>query len=609
MKQIDPKSLIIHVNETIPESYREDRIAIDTEFAGMDGNRLHRPHGKFSGMGCSFDGQEVWIITDEKKIPQFMKQLDEGVHIYQNAKFDIGQIRRYTDYPDRTRIWDTMIMEQIMFAGWYSASEFSLADLSRRWLDCYMDKSVREQFETSDGEMTREQIEYLAVDVVTTWRVYQKQREHADENDLNVWKNIDRPAMYSVLKLGGMKLDTVSWTKLYEFNIAEANRIQDKYGKLDIIEEERDAHVVLNFDDDGNEVGIGTFIPYRKSKKPKWTGINLASPVQVKNELLRLGYKLDGTDEKALAPILEECEFARDVLEFRGRSKAAKTYGIKWIEEHVEADGRVYSDFFINGAATGRFSSSKPNVENIPVRDGSQFRECFVAAEDYVLVDADFSTQEPRVWSYLAEDTDMQQIFKDKRDIYIDFAKLGFGWEITKDDERRQKRMKPTVLGAIFGLTEHGLLRKDQIPLEEGKELLHAFWNVAFPQSREYADQIRKTKDYVQTIYGRKYWLNPYQFGYENNCLNSPVQGSAADITKISGYRFQQEVEKAGYSDRVWLINYIHDELLVECHKSLLDWTKNTLERVMVETAEQTHEGVPAKVGVKFGENWAIAHG
>lgn len=586
MKQINPSDLIIHVDEYPPTATKKDRVVIDTEFFGMDKNRLHRPHGQFAAMGCSFDGQEVWIITDEKKIPQFMKQLDEGVHIYQNAKFDIGQIRRYCSYPDRTKIWDTMIMEQIMFAGWYAANEFSLADLSRRWLDCYMDKSVREQFETSNGEMTQEQIEYLAVDIVTTWRVYQKQREHADENDLNVWKNIDRPAMYSVLKLGGMKLDTVSWTNLYEFNIAEADRIQRKYGREEIV------------------------VNKRGTSKSTFIGINLNSPSQVKSELFRLGYKnLDGTDEKDLTPILEECEFARDVLEFRGRSKAAKTYGIKWIEEHVEADGRVYSDFFINGAATGRFSSSKPNVENIPVRDGSQFRECFVAAEDFVLVDADFSTQEPRVWSYLAGDTDMQQIFKDKRDIYIDFAKLGFGWEITKDDERRQKRMKPTVLGAIFGLTEHGLLRKDQIPLDEGKELLHAFWNVAFPQSKEYADQIRKTKDYVQTIYGRKYWLNPYQFGYANNCLNSPVQGSAADIIKISGYRFQQEVERAGYSDRVWLINYIHDELLVECHKSLLQWTMETLERVMVETAEQTHEGVPAKVGVKYGKNWSEAHG
>lgn len=269
----------------------------------------------------------------------------------------------------------------------------------------------------------------------------------------------------------------------------------------------------------------------------------------------------------------------------------------------VEDDHSYVAQGFIN-----HNSSSKPNVENIPVRDGKQFRECFVAQEDYVLVDADFSAQEPRVWSYISGDTDMQQIFRDKKDIYIYFAKKGFGWDIDKKDPRRNSRMKPTVLGAIFGLTEYGLLRKDQIPLEEGKDLLNAFWNVAFPQSKEYADEIRKTKDYVQTVYGRKYWLNTYQFGYENNSLNSRVQGTAADITKIAGYRFQLEVDKAGHSDRVWLINYIHDELLVECHKDLKDWTMDTLKRIMVQTAEETHDGVLADVEVAWGMNWAEAH-
>jgi DNA polymerase-1 len=559
---------------------RGDKIAIDTEFSQMDVKRLHRAHGLFSGMGFTFDGKTVYIITDEKLIPQAMKNIDAGTHIYHNSKFDVGQIRRYCSYPDRKLIWDTMILEQIMFAGWYSAGEFSLADLSRRYLDCYMDKSVREQFETSDGEMTQEQIEYLAVDIVTTWRVYQEQRKLADENDLNIWKNVDRGAMYSVLKMNGMKLNVDAWMELYKFNLSESERIQAKYGKEELV-----------------------------GKKHTWTGINLNSPAQVKKELSSLGYyRLESTDEKSLAVIVNECEFAKDVLEYRGYAKAAKTYGANFVEEHVEKDGRIYSDFYVNGAATGRFSSSKPNVENIPVRDGNQFRECFVAQDDYVLVDADFSTQEPRVWSYLADDKLMQDIFRKKKDIYIASAKLMFDWELTKEDPRRQTRMKPTVLGAIFGLTEHGLLRKDQIPLDEGKELLDAFWD-AYPASTNYRDDIKKTKDYVQTIYGRKYWLNIYQWGYENNCLNSPVQGSAADITKISGYKFQQEVEKAGYSDRVWLINYIHDELLVECHRSLLEWTTAILERVMVESAEQCHEGVPAKVGVKFGQNWAIAHG
>lgn len=268
----------------------------------------------------------------------------------------------------------------------------------------------------------------------------------------------------------------------------------------------------------------------------------------------------------------------------------------------VENDHSYVAQGFIN-----HNSSSNPNVENIPVRDGPQFRKCFVAAPGNVLVDADFSAQEPRVWSYISGDLDMQNIFLEKKDLYIYFAKEGFGWDIDKKDPRRNSRMKPTVLGAIFGLTKYGLLQKDQIPLDEGDELLNAFWKV-FPRSAEYKDEITRTKDYVQTVYGRKYWINPYQFGHENNCLNSPVQGTAADITKISGYCFQQEVQKAGYSDRVWLINYIHDELLVECAEELKEWTMATLRNCMVSTAEAVHDGVPADVEVNCGYSWAEAH-
>lgn len=565
MNSIDPKSLIIKFAPP-PVAQKGDRVAIDTEWFGMTKARLHRPHGRFAGLGCTFDGTTVHILTEATNIDAFMERLDAGVHIYHNALFDIRQIRRYCEYPDRTRLWDTMILEQIMYSGWYSAGEFALGDLSRRYLNMYMDKSVRDEFETSDT-LSKEQIEYLAVDIVTTWRVYQEQKKIADENDLNVWKNIDRPAVYSLLGVKGMKLDTEAWNKLYEFNMAESERIRSEY-----------------------------------------EGINLGSWQQVLKRLKADGFtKLDSTNEKALNTITGESEFARDVLEYRGRVKAAGTYGMKWVEEWVEPDGRIYSSFYVNGSATGRFSSSNPNVENIPVRDGPQFRKCFVAAPGNVLVDADFSAQEPRVWSYISGDEDMQKLFREKKDLYIYFAKQGFGWDIDKKDPRRNSRMKPTVLGAIFGLTKYGLLQKDQIPLDEGEELLNAFWKV-FPRSAEYKDEITRTKDYVQTVYGRKYHINPYQFGHENNCLNSPVQGTAADITKISGYCFQQEVEKAGYSDRVWLINYIHDELLVECAEELKDWTMETLRTCMVSTAEAVHDGVPADVEVNFGYSWADAH-
>lgn len=586
MNQIDPKSLIIH-SGLPPVAEKGDRVSIDSEIFGMTKQRLHRPEGKFAGLGSTSDGVNVFIITEEKDIPDFMSRIDAGVHIYHNSLFDIRQLRRYCEYPDRTRIWDTMVLENIRFAGWFSAGEFSLADVTRHYLDVYMPKEVREEFAADEtGFMTREQIEYLAVDIVATWRVYQEQKKIMDENDLNVWKNIDRPAIYSLLKTHGMKLDVEAWNELYKLNLSESERIQGKYGHIESVQK-------------------------GKKTKDEFVGINFGSWQQVAKELSNQGYDVDSTNEKSLNTIINgsrPCLFARDVLEYRGRVKAAGTYGMKWVEEWLEDDGRIYSKFYVNGTVTGRLSSSNPCVENIPVRDGTHFRKCFVAAPGNILIDADFSAFEPRVWACISGDKDMQNIFLEKKDLYIYFAKEGFGWDIDKKDPRRNARMKPTVLGAIFGLTKYGLLQKDQIPLEEGEDLLNTFWNVVFPKSKEYADEIRKTRDYVQTIYGRKYWINPYQKGHENNCLNSPVQGTAADIIKISGYCFQQEIERAGYADRVWIINFIHDEILVECAEELKDWAMVTLRTCMVSTAERTHEGVPADVEISFGQNWAEAH-
>ena len=593
MKQINPQDLIIHINTTPPSSKKGDVVALDLEIFHMDKNRLHRPHGDFAGIGCTYDGKEVWILTsegleDESTFPSYMWVLDNALHVYHNAKFDVGQIRRYCDYPDRKLLWDTMVMEQIMFAGWFGAGEFGLNDLSRRWLDVYMDKSVREQFENYENDtMSKEQIEYLAVDVVTTWRVQQAQSEHADENDLNVWYNIDRCAIYSLLKMNGMMLDVEAWKELARFNRSESERIQAKYGKIEPVE----------------KVSRGKTVTV-----DKFVGINLGSWQQVSKELSNQGFEIDSTNEKSLNTITDKCEFARDVLDYRGFTKAAGTYGEKWVDEFVEPDGRIYSNFYVNGTATRRFSSSSPNVENIPSKDGNAFRKCFIAQPGYVLVDADFSTQEPRIWAYIAEDWDMIKLFKDKEDIYLYFALKGFGWVMPKSDPRRKLRMKPTVLGAIFGLTEYGLLNKDQIPLVEGKELLNVFWNKVFPLSKVYADKIRQTRDYVQSVYGGKYWINPYQNGHENNAMNSPVQMTAAEVIKIAGYKFQLLVEKAGYSEFVWLVNYVHDELVVECRKDLKDWVVQNLGDVMMKVAERTHDGVPAAIEVSSGLTWAEAH-
>lgn len=597
MNQINPKSLKI-VHRLPPFAAKGDKVAIDSEFFGQDKNRLHRPHGQFAFLGCTFDGETIYYITDSGQIQDFFDRLDQGVWIFHHAKYDLTQLRRFAHIPNRKKLWDTMLIEQIQYSGYYN--EFSLADVARRRLDVYLPKETRKSFsDAPEGhsgastEMSPEQIEYSATDVAVTFRVYQSQRAEIDETDLGIWKDIELPTLWSLLSMRGMKMDVDAWTALYEKNKSDADNLLMKY---------------IDFDQEKYALEDAV-------KKKKYTGISLGSNDQVGKEILRRGYKLPktktgkpSTGEDDIKHLVDD-EFVQDVLEYRGKKKLASTYGKSWISKGlIEEDGLIYSDFYQIGAATGRFSSSKPNVENIPVRETPEFRKCFVARDGYVLIDADWSAQEPRIAAYLSQDEQLIRIFKEHKDVYIESARLMFGWELDKKDPRRKERMKPTVLGASYGLTEFGMEKKYQIPKDEGKELLDTFFDT-FTGMRDWKKEQIQKKDYVTTIYGRKYWLNSYQQGSDNNSLNSPVQGSASDAMKIAGSTFQQTVEECGYSDCVFIVNYIHDELLIECREDMKDWTMKTLKSIMIETAENMHDGIPADVEIGCGKTWHEAHG
>ena len=603
MNQINPKNIRM-INNLPPLAKVGDKVSIDSEFFGQTKSRLHRPHGTFAFLGCSFDGKTCYYITDENKIQEFFDRIKEAVWIGQNLKYDFIQLRKYANIPDRSLMWDTMLIEQIMYSGYYN--DFSLQDLARRYLDIYMPKDVRKTFSEREStlldelgydtvSMTKEQLDYACTDVCVTWMVYKAQRSVIDSGDLQVWKEIELPFLWTLLSMGGMKVDVPAWIALYERNYNDAILMQKKYMENPEILDEMSLKDVI--------------------KKKKLKGISLGSSSQVGKEITRLGYKLpktktgkDSTQEDNIAPLADECEFVRDVLEFRGKMKACGTYGMNWIEDGlIESDGCVYSNFKQMGAATGRLSSELPNVENIPVRETPDFRKCFVADEDWVLVDADWSAQEPRIFAYQTQDEQLIQIFKDKKDVYIESARLMFGWILDKKDPRRKERMKPTVLGASYGLTEYGMEKKYNIPKEEGRELLGAFFNT-FVGAKEYKKKQSQQREYVQTIYGRKYWLNVYQKGFENNSLNSPTQGSAADAMKIAGAEFMDRVKDAGHLGFVFIINYVHDEILLKCKKDLLKWTTETLREVMIEVAENMHEGIPADVEISHGLTWDEAH-
>lgn len=565
MKQIDPKEIEIIIGLP-PETDDKARIALDTEWFRMNRNKMHRPHGMFASLACTMDAKTVYLITDSSLIPAFFERIEKGVHIWQNGKFDITQLRKYCTYPDRDRIWDTMLIEQEMFSGYFT--DFSQKALARRRLGIYLEKEERAEFST-ETDMTPKMLEYAAFDVVSLWLIYQDQKSDISKSDLDIWKNIDRGSLWTVLDMDGMMMDTEAWTVLAGEQAKAAQEMQDKYPDI-------------NLNSPKYQV-----LPHLKSLDKKYK-------------------KLSGTDAKTLEKIAGECEFAADVLKFREHARAASTYGLAFLED-IEPNGRIYSDFKINGAATGRLSSAKPNLENIP--KNTLYRACFIAAPNHVLVDADWSSQEPRIAAFLSQDEKMIEIFRQGKDIYIEAARMMFGWELNKKDPRRANRMKPTVLGACYGLTEYGMQVQYNIPRDEGRELLARFFEV-FEQFAEWAEEQQSGHDYVTTILGRKYWLNPYTDKSNRNSLNSPVQGSAGDALKIAAYRLIQRYREEFdlMTQYCYIVNQIHDEILTECDIDLADEVAQIKREVMIGVAEELHPGIPADVEVGIGHTWAEAH-
>lgn len=556
MNQINPNDLII-VKGLPPVAKSGDKVSIDSEFFGQEKNRLHRPHGTCAYLGCSFDGKTVYYITDESQIQEFYTRLDAAVQIYVHAKYDITQLRRFAHLPQRKKLWDCMLIEQIMFSGYYT--DFGLADLARRYLHVYMSKDVRETF--SDGDtISQEQIEYACVDVAATWRVYKEQRAIIDENDLNIWKNIELPFLWVIMGMGGVKLDSEKWQALAEKNKETADTIQKKYDS-----------------------------------------INLNSPKQVKEHLKSLGYKLDSTDVEALESISEDCEFARDMLVYRTYAKRSSTYGTKFIEDYVEEDGRIYSDLYQMGAETGRSSCRAPNLQNQPHE--FEYRDCFVASPKHCMIVADWGSQEPRIAAYLSGDERLMEALNSPEKLYIAIARDVLEKTIKKESDE-YKQIKSTVLGIFYGMSAKGLSKRIGRSVEDAQEMIDAFLET-YPQVRDYMDKQSRSGDYVETIYGRKIWLNKYSYQWERNALNAPIQGSAADAMKLASRRFLDEWCGADFYDETPLRLLVHDEVVLESPKKDCEKMSKVLESSMVSVAEEMHEGIKGVIEIYSGESWA----
>ena len=350
---------------------------------------------------------------------------------------------------------------------------------------------------------------------------------------------------------------------------------------------------------------------------------NLGSPKQLQQILFeRQGLPVirktpkgqPSTAEDVLVELANDYELPAVIIEFRSISKLKSTYTDKLPLQISESTGRIHTSYHQAVTATGRLSSTDPNLQNIPIRtpEGRRIRQAFIAPEGRVLLAADYSQIELRIMAHLSLDPSLTKAFADEKDVHRATAAEVFALAIDEVTDDQRRSAKAINFGLMYGMSAFGLAKQLGISRGEAQEYMDMYFD-RYPGVKAYMDDIRETASangFVETVFGRRLYLpeinarnaNRRQYA-ERTAINAPMQGTAADIIKramISVHQWLQD-ERPGAR----MIMQVHDELVFEVDKDKVESIKDCVTDLMNAAASLS---VPLKVDVGVGKNWDEAH-
>lgn len=408
--------------------------------------------------------------------------------------------------------------------------------------------------------------------------------EKAKENNLiSLYENVEKPLVKVLadMEKTGVLVDR---NKIIELN--------EEYSKLAYLYEQKVYELA------GEVFNLNS---------PKQLGVilfeKIGLPVVKKT---KTGYS---TDVEVLEKLSKKHEIADYILKYRSLNKLISTY-LDGILEYIMDDSRVRTSFKQMITATGRLSSVDPNLQNIPIRseEGKNIRKVFVADKNKVFIDADYSQIELRVLAHLSKDSVMIDSFKNDLDIHYKTASEVFGVPINEVTDNQRRSAKAVNFGIVYGISDYGLSKDLNITRNEARQYIDGYLNT-YPSIKSYMEEIvnkAKKDGFVTTILDRKRYIpeinsknfNIRSFG-ERIALNTPIQGSAADIIKLAMIKVYErlKIEKVNAK----LILQIHDELIVECEES----EKETVKKILKNSMENVYKlDLPLKVDICEGRNW-----
>jgi DNA polymerase-1 len=344
---------------------------------------------------------------------------------------------------------------------------------------------------------------------------------------------------------------------------------------------------------------------------PKQLGVVLFEELELPAlKKTKTGYS---TNAEILEKLRHRHPIVQEVLEYRQLAKLKSTY-VEGLLKVIAPDGRIHTSFQNTVTATGRLSSTEPNLQNIPVRTplGAEMRKMFIAAPGNVLVDADYSQIELRLLAHIADDQEMQEGFRSGVDIHTITASQVFGVPVELVTKSMRSSSKAVNFGIVYGISEFSLAQDIGVSRNEAKAYMERYFE-KYSGVRSYMNRIvaqAKEDGYVSTVMGRRRPLpeinssnfNQRSFG-ERVALNAPIQGTAADIIKLAMIRVQNRLKAQGLTGR--LVLQVHDELIVECPQEESEQVAAILKEEMEQVASLS---VPLQADAKVGSCWADAH-
>lgn len=320
------------------------------------------------------------------------------------------------------------------------------------------------------------------------------------------------------------------------------------------------------------------------------------------------------TDEEVLEKLAEDYPLPAKILEHRSLSKLKGTYTDKLAQMALPRTGRVHTHYAQAVAVTGRLSSNDPNLQNIPIRtpEGRRVREAFVAPPGCVIASADYSQIELRIMAHLSDDAALLRAFHEGQDVHRATAAEVFGVEVAQVSSEQRRYAKVINFGLIYGMSAFGLAKALGIDNTAAKNYIQRYFE-RFEGVKRYMDDTRqsaKSRGYVETVFGRRLYLpeinspnGPRRSGAERAAINAPMQGTAADLIKLSMVAVQQAIDAQRKETRI--IMQVHDELVFEVPEAEVDWVRREVPRLMAGVASLK---VPLLAEVGVGANWDQAH-